>query len=87
MNRDYRRGMHSVDHIDPGDADLSVIGAALADKGRCKILLALADGRALPASVLAGETGVSAPTASAHLRKLCEVGLLHVLPKGRWHYH
>lgn len=59
MNRDYRRGMHSVDHIDPGDADLSVIGAALAGKGRGKILRALADGRALPASVLAGEAGAN----------------------------
>ncbi len=79
--------MHSVDHIHPGDADLSVIGAALADKGRCKILLALADGRALPASVLAGEAGVSAATASAHLRKLCDARLLHVLRKGRWRYY
>ncbi|MGH3600021.1 MAG: ArsR/SmtB family transcription factor [Pseudonocardiaceae bacterium] len=81
-------------HTDPcgcrpnvGDADLSVIGGALADKGRCKILLALADGRALPASVLAGEAGVSAATASTHLRKLCEAGLLQVVPKGRWRYY
>ncbi len=85
--------MHSVEHANAagglsqvGDADLSVIGAALADKGRCKILLALADGRALPASVLAGEAGVSAATASTHLRKLCDAGLLHVVRKGRWRY-
>ena len=85
--------MHSVEQTDAahgllqvGDADLSVIGAALADKGRCKILLALADGRALPASVLAGEAGVSAATASTHLRKLCDAGLLHVVRKGRWRY-
>jgi DNA-binding transcriptional ArsR family regulator len=85
--------MHSVEQTDAahgllqvGDADLSVIGAALADKGRCKILLALADGRALPASVLDGEAGVSAATASTHLRKLCDAGLLHVVRKGRWRY-
>ncbi|MDT7596115.1 MAG: hypothetical protein QOJ06_1661 [Pseudonocardiales bacterium] len=85
--------MRSVEQTDAaqgllqvGDADLSVIGAALADKGRCKILLALADGRALPASVLAGEAGVSAATASTHLRKLCDAGLLHVVRKGRWLY-
>jgi DNA-binding transcriptional ArsR family regulator len=85
--------VYSTEHSDPGggrpqvgDADLSVIGTALADKGRCKILLALADGRALPASVLAGEAGVSAATASTHLRKLCDVGLLHVVRKGRWRY-
>jgi len=70
-----------------GDADLSVIGAALADKGRSKILLALTDRRALPASVLAGEAGVSAPTASAHLRKLCDAGLLQVFTHGRFRYY
>ncbi|NMI01919.1 ArsR/SmtB family transcription factor [Pseudonocardia acidicola] len=80
------------DHADPGapaagDADLSVIGAALADRGRCRILLALADGRSLPASVLAGEAGVSASTASAHLSKLCDAGLLQVFTKGRFRYY
>lgn len=81
--------MRASDQADPegGDADLSVIGGALAGRGRCKILLALADGRALPASVLAGEAGVSAPTASAHLRKLCDVGLLQGFSKGRFRYY
>ncbi|MBW0009231.1 MAG: winged helix-turn-helix transcriptional regulator [Pseudonocardiales bacterium] len=86
--------MDPLDHADGGasaagggDADLSVIGAALADRGRCRILLALADGRALPASVLADEAGVSAPTASAHLRKLSDAGLLRVFTKGRWRYY
>lgn len=70
-----------------GDADLSVIGSILADRSRCKILLALADGRALPASVLAGEAGVSAATTSAHLHKLCATGLLEVFPTGRYRYY
>lgn len=52
-----------------GDADLSAVGALLADPGRCRMLLALADGRELAATMLAEEAGVSAATGSAHLRK------------------
>ena len=70
-----------------GDADLSAIGALLADSARCRVLLALADGRALPASVLANEAGVSPATASSHLRKLVEAGLLVVTPRGRFRYY
>jgi DNA-binding transcriptional ArsR family regulator len=81
------------DHKDPGvpsgggDADLSVVGAVLADRSRCEILLALADGRALPAGVLAGEAGVSAGTASSHLNKLCAAGMLEVFRTGRYRYY
>ncbi|WP_353364504.1 winged helix-turn-helix domain-containing protein [Mycobacterium sp.] len=42
------------------------------------MLLAVDDGRALPASVLAEEAGVSRPTASSHLGKLTAAGLLSV---------
>lgn len=69
------------------DADLSVIGTALADRGRARMLMALDDGRALPASMLASEAGVSASTASAHLKHLCSVGLLEVVPSGRYRYY
>ncbi|HEY2723297.1 MAG TPA: metalloregulator ArsR/SmtB family transcription factor [Pseudonocardiaceae bacterium] len=80
---------HSASAAPPegGDVDLSVIGAALADRGRGKMLLALTDGRALPASVLAAEAGVSAPATSAHLRKLCAAGLLQVHAHGRFRYY
>jgi len=71
----------------PGDADLAAVGALLADRARARILLALADGRALPASVLASEAGVSASTASAHLSRLLDGGLLEVLPQGRHRYY
>jgi DNA-binding transcriptional ArsR family regulator len=77
------------DHEDPGvpagggDADLSVVGAVLADRSRCKILLALADGRALPAGVLASEAGFSAAIASSHLNKLSAGGMLEVFRTGR----
>jgi DNA-binding transcriptional ArsR family regulator len=69
-----------------GDADIASIGALVADPGRAKILLALGDGRALPASVLADEAGVAASTASAHLGKLVTGGLLRVERHGRHRY-
>lgn len=69
-----------------GDADIASIGALVADPGRAKILLALGDGRALPASVLADEAGVAASTASAHLGKLVKGGMLRVERHGRHRY-
>jgi DNA-binding transcriptional ArsR family regulator len=70
-----------------GEADLAAVGALLADPGRCRILLALDDGRALPASRLAAEAGVTPATASAHLRKLTDAGLLAVETHGRYRYY
>ena len=69
-----------------GDADIASIGALIADPGRARILLALGDGRALPASVLADEAGVVASTASAHLGKLVKGGMLRVERHGRHRY-
>lgn len=70
-----------------GDTDIAVVGALVADPGRCQILLALDDGRALPASRLAAEAGVSPATASAHLAKLVDGGLLAVEAHGRYRYY
>ena len=70
-----------------GDADIAAVAALLADPARCKVLLALDDGRALPASVLADEAGISRPTASSHLGKLTEAGLLSVETHGRHRYY
>jgi DNA-binding transcriptional ArsR family regulator len=69
-----------------GDADIASIGALIADPGRARILLALGDGRALPATVLADEAGVAASTASAHLGKLVKGGMLRVERHGRHRY-
>lgn len=66
-----------------GDADLSRIGELIADRARSRILLALAADRELSASLLAEEAGVSRSTASAHLRKLTEGGLISVRTDGR----
>jgi DNA-binding transcriptional ArsR family regulator len=70
-----------------GDADISVPAALLGDPARARLLLALADGRALPASVLAGEAGVAASTASGHLAKLRTGGMLAVEAHGRHRYY
>ena len=69
-----------------GDADIASIGALVADRGRARILLALGDGRALPASVLADEAGVAASTASAHLARLVKGRMLRVERHGRHRY-
>jgi DNA-binding transcriptional ArsR family regulator len=71
----------------PGDADIAAVGALLAEPSRARILMALADGRALPASVLAAEAGIAASTASEHLGRLVDGGLLTMEPHGRHRYY
>jgi DNA-binding transcriptional ArsR family regulator len=66
-----------------GDVDLSRAAELMADRARSRILLALISGRELSASLLAKEAGVSRPTASAHLKKLTEGGLLAVRAEGK----
>jgi DNA-binding transcriptional ArsR family regulator len=68
------------------DVALAKAAGLLADESRARILLTLGDGRALPASVLAREAGVSASTVSSHLAKLLETRLLLVEQYGRFRY-
>lgn len=70
-----------------GDIDIAAVGALVADRARCRMLLALNDGRTMTASHLATEAGVSAATASSHLAKLTEAGLLKVEAAGRNRYY
>jgi DNA-binding transcriptional ArsR family regulator len=67
--------------------DIARAAALVADPSRARMLKCLADGRALPASALAGEAEVSAATASAHLAKLVEGGLITVSRQGRHRYY
>jgi DNA-binding transcriptional ArsR family regulator len=69
-----------------GDADIAKVGALVADPARARILMTLGDGRALPASVLSDEAGIAPSTASAHLGKLVDGGLLKVEAHGRHRY-
>ena len=73
--------------MNTGDTDLSAIGALLSEPARARMLLALADGRALPASMLAAEAGIAASTASEHLRRLTAGGLITVTTYGRFRYY
>lgn len=66
-----------------GDADIATVAALIGDPGRARVLRALGDGRALPATVLAHEAGVAASTASEHLARLVAGGLLRVEARGR----
>lgn len=70
-----------------GEADIAQVGMLVSDRARCQILLALVDGRALSATQLAAEAGVTPATASSHLGKLTQSGLLEVTPGGRNRYY
>jgi DNA-binding transcriptional ArsR family regulator len=70
-----------------GDADIAAVAGLIGDRSRARVLLALGDGRALAASVLAQEAGVSASTISGHLGKLLDAGLLSVESHGRHRYY
>jgi len=65
---------------------LAVTAALLGDPARANILAALMDGRALTAKELAYAAHVSPQTASGHLGKLTEAGLLTPNKQGRHRY-
>jgi DNA-binding transcriptional ArsR family regulator len=69
------------------EAVFSSAATLIADPTRSLMLAALLDGRALPAGELAYAAGVSAQTASAHLAKLLDGGLLTVEKEGRHRYY
>ena len=75
----YRGGMH-------GDADLAEPARLMGEPARAAMLVALLDGRSLPASELAGVAGVSASTASTHLAQLLAGGLVTDRRLGRHRY-
>jgi DNA-binding transcriptional ArsR family regulator len=70
----------------PGDADVAAVAALIGEPARAAVLGALADGRALAATTLAAEAGVSPSTLSAHLARLVDGGLIRVEPSGRHRY-
>ncbi|MER8912810.1 winged helix-turn-helix domain-containing protein [Mesorhizobium sp. M0761] len=67
--------------------DIARIGSLVGDPARANMLNALMGGTALTASELALEAGVSLPTASSHLSKLMEGGLLTLTSQGRHRYY
>jgi DNA-binding transcriptional ArsR family regulator len=69
------------------ETDIASAAALFADPTRARVLVALGDGRALAASVLAAEAGVTAQAASAQLARLRDAGLLAVERSGRRRYY
>ena len=69
------------------DIDIARIAALVGEPARAAMLLALGDGRALPAGELAACAGVSAATASGHLGAMRDAGLLDVVQQGRHRYY
>lgn len=66
--------------------DIARLAALIGDPARANMLTALMSGKALTASELAAEAGVTLPTASAHLAKLDAGGLLAPRKQGRHKY-
>src|SRR6266581_7623213 len=68
-------------------AAFAEVAAMAGDPARAAMLHALMDGRALTASELARIAGVAPQTASGHLARMTETGLLAVAKQGRHRYH
>lgn len=66
--------------------DIASLAALLGDPGRASMLTALMGGQALTAGELAAEAGITAQTASAHLARLAEGGLVAREVQGRHRY-
>jgi len=66
--------------------DIAQIGALIGDPARANMLTALMSGKALTATELAAEAGVTLQTASTHLKKLEAAELLRPRKSGRHKY-
>jgi len=62
------------------------IAALIGDQARASMLSALMGGQALTASELAAEANITKQTASSHLNKLLDAGLICVQAQGRHRY-
>src|SRR5450631_882324 len=67
--------------------DIAMIAALVGDPARANILTALLSGRALTATELAQEAGVTPQTASSHLAKLENGGLIEPEKQGCHRYY
>ena len=71
----------------PVEPSFALFGAMIGVPARSNMMAALMDGRAQTASELAFVAGVTPQTASSHLAKLTEAGLLAVERQGRHRYY
>lgn len=65
---------------------IAEVAALVGDPARATMVWALLDGRALTASELASAAGITPQTASTHLARMTEAGLLSVVRGGRHRY-
>ena len=69
------------------EPNIAVPAALIGEPARAAMLLALFDDRSLPATALAWAAGVSPQTASNHLAKLVDGGLVVAVQQGRHRYY
>ena len=67
--------------------DIAMVASLVGDPARANMLTALMTGRALTASELAQEAGITPQTASSHLSKLEAGGLVEQEKQGRHRYY
>lgn len=67
--------------------DIAMVASLVGDPARANMLTALMSGRALTASELAQEAGITPQTASSHLAKLEAGGLIEPEKQGRHRYY
>jgi DNA-binding transcriptional ArsR family regulator len=69
------------------DRHLSTVAAAIAEPARARMLCCLMDGHARTSTELSVVAQVSPSTASAHLSRLRESGLIHLVAQGKHRYY
>ncbi len=69
------------------EPDIAVVAQAIGEPARAAMLLQLMDGDAHSARALATAAGVAPSTASTHLRRLCDAGLVIATDVGRQRLH
>ncbi|GHO48983.1 ArsR/SmtB family transcription factor [Ktedonospora formicarum] len=79
----YNRNMNDT----PKDVNIAAVAALISNPSRAVMLDALLNKQALPAGELTYRAGISPQTASAHLAKLVDGGLLILQTQGRHRYY
>jgi DNA-binding transcriptional ArsR family regulator len=69
------------------EPDIASVAQAIGEPARAAMLLQLMDGAAHSARALATVAGIAPSTASSHLRRLCDAGLVEATDAGRRRLH
>ncbi|MDE4175301.1 metalloregulator ArsR/SmtB family transcription factor [Phaeobacter sp. PT47_59] len=74
-------------HGPPCTPRFDILGQAIGDASRTRMLCELMEGRAYTNKELASAAGITPQTATAHLRLLCDAGMVVPEKRGRCVYH